>query len=130
VYPVLFNLGQLTVHTYGFLIAIGFLTAVWIVRTLAIRSGLDANRVVDLCFCCLLSGFVGARLLYVITQWSVFASDPVSIFKFWEGGLVFYGGPLMAFPVGMLFLRFYRMPSGRLLLWPTYGHELWHPPVL
>lgn len=92
------------------MIAMGFLISVWVGRSLAVSSGLDANRIVDLGFCCLLSGFVGARLLYVLTQWSFFAQEPSAIFKFWEGGLVFYGGPLFAFPAGLWFVRRYKMP--------------------
>lgn len=92
------------------MIALGFLSSIAVAKALAKRSGLDVNRVVDLAFCCLVSGFIGARLLYVLTQWSYFSRDLSSIFKFWEGGLVFYGGPLFAFPAGLWFVRRYKMP--------------------
>ena len=38
-----------------------------------------------------------ARLLYVITNASKFAEDPIELFKVWEGGLVAYGGMIGGF---------------------------------
>ncbi len=104
-YPLLFNIGSIPVHTYGFLIALGFLTAVYVARCLALRAGLAVDKVIDLAFLCLLSGFLGARLLFVITRWDYFMQVPMDIFRVWEGGLVFYGGPLVAAPVAIWFMR-------------------------
>ncbi len=47
-HPVLFQLGPLTVHTYGFLIAVGFLVAVQVIKRLAAKAQLDIDRVLDL----------------------------------------------------------------------------------
>src|SRR5688500_15103967 len=97
-HPVLINLGPIPIHTYGFLIAIGFLIAVSIIRKLSTRTKIDVERVLDLTFWCLLVGFVGCRTLFVITRFSDFAERPLDIFKVWEGGLVFFGGPIAVIP--------------------------------
>ena len=109
-YPLLFKIGPFPIHTYGFLIALGFLMAVAVIRRLAERSKLDVERTLDLTFWCLLVGFAGARLLYIITRFSSFAADPMSVFRVWEGGLVFLGGPLAVLPFLAWYLRKHRLP--------------------
>ncbi len=104
-HPILFNIGPLPIHTYGFLIAIGFLMAVQIVKTLATRSRLDVDRILDLSFWCLMLGFLGARILFIITRWRHFMENPIDIFKVWEGGLVFLGGLVLVVPFAIFYVR-------------------------
>jgi phosphatidylglycerol---prolipoprotein diacylglyceryl transferase len=112
-YPLLAKLGPIPIHTYGFMIAIGFLVAVFVVRRLATRSRLDAERVLDLTFWSLLVGFVGCRILFIITRWSYFATDPLAMFKVWEGGLVFLGGPIAVVPFVVWYVRRHKLPMWR-----------------
>jgi phosphatidylglycerol:prolipoprotein diacylglycerol transferase len=95
-HPLLFELhfGDLTIpfHTYGLMIAIGFILGVTTVRSLSKRSGIDPDQCADLAFWLLLLGFVGSRVLFILTRLSYFLSNPLDMFKVWEGGLVFFGG--------------------------------------
>ena len=104
-YPLLFNLGSVPIHTYGVMIAFGFLSSLVLASWLAKRDGLDPERILDLGFICILTGFIGARLLYVLTRLDYFMEDPSEIFKVWQGGLVFFGGPLAATPFAIWYLR-------------------------
>ncbi len=104
-HPLLFQLGPIPIHTYGFLIAIGFLVAVNVIKRLATRSNLDVERVLDLTFWSLVLGFLGARILFIITRFSAFMADPISMFKVWEGGLVFFGGPLLVVPFAVWYVK-------------------------
>lgn len=113
--PILFQIGPIPIHTYGLLIAIGFLLAMSLVGKFAKRAGLPADPVIDLAFMMLLVGFIGARVLFAFTQLSTFVSDPIAIFRVWEGGLVFYGGPLAAIPFGIWRLRKLGIPVWRAL---------------
>lgn len=112
-FPVLFKIGSFPIHTYGFLIAIGFLTAIQVVKHLSAKAGLDVEKILDLSFWCLAVGFVGARVLFVITRWDVFSHDPAAIFKIWEGGLVFFGGPIAALPFAVYYMRKHKIPLWR-----------------
>ena len=47
------------------------------------------------------AGVIGARLFYVLGQWNDFASDPISMFKIWEGGLTILGGALTGIVAGV-----------------------------
>jgi phosphatidylglycerol---prolipoprotein diacylglyceryl transferase len=113
VHPTLLHIGPFPVHTYGLLIAIGFLVSVQVIKFLSEKSKLNVDLILDLTFWNLLVGFLGARTLFVITRWESFMSDPLSIFKVWEGGLVFYGGPIFAIPLTIWFLRKNKLPLWR-----------------
>jgi len=42
----------------------------------------------------------------------MFMEDPIAMVKVWEGGLVFYGGPLAALPVAIWYIKSIRSRSG------------------
>ena len=109
-HPILIDLFGITIHTYGAMIAIGFLIAVALLRKLSQKDGLPVERMADLAFWALLVGFIGARALFIITRWDSFVADPIAIFKVWEGGLVFYGGPIAVMPFAVWYVRKHRLP--------------------
>src|SRR3989442_6329199 len=96
-------------HTYGLLVATAFLVAMQLAGRTARRAGLDRERVMDLCFWILLAAMVGSRVLFIIVNWQDYANDPGSIFAFWKGGLVFYGGFIRAVLVSVWYMRRHRM---------------------
>ena len=96
---------QIPLHTYGLLIATAFLVAMWLAGRSALRAGLDQDRVMDLCFWILVSAMIGSRVLFIIVNWDEYAADPLSIFAFWKGGLVFYGGFIGATAFSIYYMR-------------------------
>ncbi|MEE8106247.1 MAG: prolipoprotein diacylglyceryl transferase, partial [Planctomycetota bacterium] len=69
--------------------------------------------VFDLGMWLLLSGIVGARLLYVLLNYGEYADTPSTMFAIWQGGLVWYGGMILALPVGLFLMRRYKMPIAK-----------------
>jgi len=110
VYPILFRLGSLNIYAYGFFVAIGFILGFLLAARRGHQEGIPFERMVDLLFCTVLSAIIGSRLLYVLINLDYFRSHPFQIFRIWEGGLVFYGGLLLAVAVSMGYLKFYRLP--------------------
>ncbi len=104
-HPILFSIGSFPIHSYGVLIAIGFVLAVLHIKHNAKQLNWNTEQIVDYCFVSLLVGFVGARSVFVITQFEYFLSNPLEVFYVWEGGLVFYGGPLAVIPLTIWFAR-------------------------
>jgi phosphatidylglycerol:prolipoprotein diacylglycerol transferase len=105
-------------HTYGLMIALGFLVGMQLGAREARRidvskeGGFD-QFILDLTFWILVVSIVGARLLFIIVEWNdVYARDPLKIFKVWEGGFVFYGG----FIAAVLFSVVYCRRNGRSFL--------------
>ena len=107
------RLSFIQLHTYGVLVAIGFLLGIILAVREARRVGEDPERILDLAFWLLLAAMLGARLLYVGIHWGEFAEDfkttkiwyQWKVFRLWEGGLLFYGGLTLAVAVSLLFVR-------------------------
>ena len=121
-HPILFKIGPLTLHTYGLLISTGVLLAVALAVRQARREGEDPQKMLDLAFYLLLASIVGSRLLYVLISYGDYLVRPWAIFKLWEGGLVFYGGFVLALMVGIWYLDRHRLP-----LWKTA--DIWAAPL-
>jgi len=103
--------GPLTLHTYGMLVALGFLVGLIVVMRGARREGLPSEPILDLAFVVVLAAIVGSRLLYVLFNLRDYLADPVRAFKIWEGGLVFHGGLLLAIPTCLYVMRRSRLPA-------------------
>jgi phosphatidylglycerol:prolipoprotein diacylglycerol transferase len=106
------NLSQplaVPVHTYGILVAGGFLVAMSMAARAAERAGLDKEKVLDLSFGILVAAMIGSRVLFIIVNWDEYAHDLVGIFEFWKGGLVFYGGFIGAVLFSIWYMRRHRM---------------------
>ena len=91
-YPIFLQLGSLVIHTYGVLVALGFLAAIILASTRAQEYGLDRDFIFDLSFWILVSALIGARALEVLANFPYYRLDPIRIVKIWEGGLSFFGG--------------------------------------
>lgn len=104
-HPVLLKIGPITLHTYGFMIAVGFLAAMFLAVREAKLQGIDHEKIMDLCFYMIIVGVVTSRIPYVIFNWHEFAPNPIEIIKMWGGGLVFYGGFLGALAVYLFYSR-------------------------
>lgn len=104
-FPTLFKIGPLTLRTYGLLVAVGFFVALQYLLRRARRGGMAENRLLDLVLYSVVAGLLGARIAYVIFNWSFYATRLSDIFKLWEGGLVFYGGFIAAAVTVIVYVR-------------------------
>ncbi len=96
----------LPIKTYGFCMALGFLAAWQVVAWLCRRTGREPEPLSNLLMLMLVSGIVGARLEYVREFWGrEFAANPLAVLKVWQGGLVFYGGLILAILVFFVWCR-------------------------
>jgi phosphatidylglycerol:prolipoprotein diacylglycerol transferase len=111
----LLKLGPLTVYSYGAMLALAFIAGTFLAASRAQRSGLDRNKIVDLIFFILISSLAGARLLFVALNWSYYSVHFPGIFQIWEGGLVFYGGLILALGVCVWFVKKNQLPLGKVL---------------
>lgn len=109
-FRTLFQLGPLSVHTYGVMLAIAFWLGIELSARAARRHGIDETRIIDLGIVILVSSVVGSRLLYVVTHLSEYRGDWLGVVRVWEGGLVFYGGLIAGMVFGIGFLLKKRMP--------------------
>jgi phosphatidylglycerol:prolipoprotein diacylglycerol transferase len=113
-YPVLLRFGPLTIHTYGLLLAVGFLIGMGIALRQAKKEGIPSDKILDLGFYILLAAIVGSRLFFILINLGHYIQNPLDIFKIWEGGLVFYGGVILAIPTVIWYVK-----KNRLGIWNT-----------
>ena len=109
-YPILFKIGSINIYSYGVMIAIGFSVAIYLARQQAEKEGFDGDRIIDLGLYILLAGIIGARLLYVLTNLSEYREYPLEIIMLNHGGLVIYGGIILATFTGIFFLSKRKIP--------------------
>ena len=96
-HPDLISIGFLHIKTYGACMVLGFLVAWQVISWLCRRTGRNAEPLSNLLMLMMVTGIVGARAAYVIEHWSSeFAAHPGQIIRVDQGGLMFYGGLILA----------------------------------
>ena len=113
-YPRLFELGPITVYTYGVLLAAAYLLGLRLAMNRATARGLDHAKVLDLGIYIIISALIGAKLLLLITEFRTFTADPAELLTLARSGGVFYGGLILAVSVALWYIRRTGLP-----LWTT-----------
>lgn len=115
-HPILFELGPLSVRTYGLLLAVSFLVGIILALRRSRARGLDQNKMINMSLLIMLAGIVGARIMYVIPHWNEFSANPLDIVSPFQSsgsigltGLTMYGGFIAAVLVSILYLRVNRL---------------------
>ena len=109
-HPILFKLGPITIYTYGVMLALAFLAAIYVAGREAERLGLPKGKFYDLCFYIVVAALLGSRLLFVILEPRAFFSHPLDTLALWKGGLDFQGGLILVLIVAFFFIRRQRWP--------------------
>jgi phosphatidylglycerol---prolipoprotein diacylglyceryl transferase len=108
-FPNLFKIGNLVIHTYGVLIALGIFLSARYVLGHAKSTKLSEGQLLDLILYSAMAGIIGARIAYVIANWGHYSVNFLEIFKIWEGGLIYYGGLIAG---ALVFLIYTRIKGG------------------
>jgi phosphatidylglycerol---prolipoprotein diacylglyceryl transferase len=111
-FPKLISIGSFFIPTYGTLVAIGFLAALWVVTRLAKRAKLPSERVTNLAIYCALAGLAGAKLFMILFDFKSYWNDPRSLFSLstLQAAGVYQGGFVVAFAVALLYMRRQHLP--------------------
>lgn len=90
--------GSVAVPTYLLAISLIYSSMLfWVVRRAA-SFYLQKRITLDLSLAVMVGGFLGARLLHVVYEEpKYYLENPLNVFRFWQGGFVFYGGFFGAF---------------------------------
>ena len=107
---------SLRIYGYGLMMVLGFLSAISIARWRARRMGESPDVMTQIGILSLVGGVLGARLAYVIQHWETqFARNPSlgNILNISSGGLIYYGGLILASLTVIGFLLIKRLPIRR-----------------
>lgn len=115
--PELFEIPflNLTIKSYGLMMVIGFIAAIFLIRRLSRNLGHNPDHITNAALYSLVSGIVGARAFYVIHYWDSFQGRFWSIFAVWEGGLELLGGVILAVSIIIFYMYTQKLPIRRYL---------------
>ena len=112
-FPRLFHIGSFNVPTYGLLVATGVLIGLWISVRNSEKQGINGEHAWNLGILVVLCGIVGAKILYIVVDWSYYMAHPSEIFSLGtlQAGGVFSGGLLGALAAAIWYIRKNHMPA-------------------
>ncbi|GMW00138.1 MAG: prolipoprotein diacylglyceryl transferase [Candidatus Hydrogenedentota bacterium] len=116
-YPTLLKLGPIAFHSYGLMMAIAFLTAIFFIRRDAKKYDLNADVLIDGAFWTLILGLLGTRIFHIVmfpeayfNPMFTWKQSLVNMIAVWRGGLVFQGAIPFALPFLWWWLRKNKLP--------------------
>ena len=116
-FPELFEVPFIhtTIKTYGAMMVIGFLCAMFLLRRLARKVGENPDHMTNVALYALIAGVLGARIFYVAHHYDHFRGSLLSMLAVWQGGLEFLGGVILAIAVIVFYMLHYKLSAFRYL---------------
>lgn len=85
------QIGPLTLHMYGIMIAIGYVSALFICEKRAKKRDMNTDVLYGIFWCAVIGGALGSKILYYTVNIKDVIADPSIILNF-QNGWVVYGG--------------------------------------
>ena len=92
---------------------LGLVAGVFAGAYVAQSTGVNPDRFGAAILILVIPALVGARLLFVLTHWDIYARDIPRIWRRSEGGMAMYGGLIMAVPLSIPLLAAMGLPFGK-----------------
>ncbi len=105
-FPIIFSFGPLVIYTWGVLLIIGIITAIYIFWRRATVEGYEEEKILDMAALSVFGGFLGSRVMWYLLHITEFNGDifrVVSIFSY--PGFSFWGGIVGAGLVGWWYAK-------------------------
>ncbi len=106
------------IYGYGLMLVLGFLSGIWLAHWRAKRMGENHETITVVGILSLVGGILGARIAFVIQNWSQFTQSHkglMGLLDVTSGGLIYYGGVLLATLMVVCYLRSKRIAIRRYL---------------
>lgn len=109
-YPILINLGRVKVYSWGFMLALAVLIAIFGISKIFKVEGYDPDHVMDMVIILVLLGLMGSRMAYIVMfEWQDFLAHPSIFYSLSNGGfsgLVWYGGFTASVLAFVIYIRY------------------------
>lgn len=90
---------------YGIVIAFGMLMGYLVAQWQAKRTNQDPELYLDFAMIAIILSVIGARIYYVVFEWSYYSQYPAQILNIRNGGLAIYGGVITAILTAIVFCK-------------------------
>jgi phosphatidylglycerol:prolipoprotein diacylglycerol transferase len=111
--PIALQLGPISIHWYGIIMATAILAAAWLGTAETRRRGENPEIAWSMLLWAIVGGVAGARLYHVIHQWDFYSANISLIPQVWNGGLGIPGAVAGGAAAVWLYTRLHGLPTGR-----------------
>ena len=111
--PIALQLGPLSVHWYGIIMATAILAGAWLGTNEARRRGENPEVGWSMLLWTVAGGVIGARIYHVIHQWDFYSANISLIPAVWNGGLGIPGAVVGGVTAIWAYTRVRHLPTGR-----------------
>ena len=108
--PGTYTIFGLTLHWYGTIIAVGFLLAYLYADHRTKDFGMTSDNFLSALICAVPAAIIGARLYYVVFNYSIYKDNFWDVFKIWKGGIAVYGSIIGAIIGVLIYCRVKKTP--------------------
>lgn len=102
---VAFTIFGVDIMWYGILMATGMILGVLLALREAKRVGISEDDILNLAIIGIPCGLLGARLYYVIFNWSWYSQHPTEILNFRGGGMAIHGALIGGILAGLIYTQ-------------------------
>lgn len=100
-----FSIFGIDIAYYGIIIAISMLVGFLVVSWQAKRTNQNTETYLDFAVIAIVLSVIGARVYYVIFNWSIYEDNPLLVFNLRNGGIAIYGGVITACITAFVYCR-------------------------
>jgi phosphatidylglycerol:prolipoprotein diacylglycerol transferase len=106
-FPKIVDLGPITIHTYGLLLAAAFICGIWISSRIAAKNGVEPDCVWNMGLIIIFSALVGAKIILFFSDIRYYSDNPREIFSLstLRSSGVYYGGLFLALASAIWYLK-------------------------
>lgn len=110
-HPILLDLGFFKIPTYGVLVALAYISAVfWVKRKIHKMPGMTEDKFWTLIYGMFFGAVIGGKILFILVEWRAFQSGELGFFRDFRYGFVFYGGLIGGLLSAIFFLKRLKIP--------------------
>jgi phosphatidylglycerol---prolipoprotein diacylglyceryl transferase len=105
-FPKILDMGPVTIHTYGLLLAAAFIIGIWVTSRNAQKVGIHPDSVWNMGLFVIFAALVGAKLLLIFSDYRYYSQNPREIFSLstLRSTGIYYGGLLLAIASSALYI--------------------------
>ena len=103
--PEICHIGPFTIFSYGLMLVLAFFVCIYLASFQAKKEGVDPDTIFNICFFVFIFGIIGARIFYVLSDFSFYLHNPLEIIMLQHGGMAWFGGLIFGSAAAIVFIR-------------------------
>ncbi len=112
---VALDLGFIQIYWYSIMILLGMLIGLFVIIKEIKRQKISIDQFINMAFYAIIIGIIGARIYYVVFNWSYYSNNLLEILEVWNGGLAIHGGILFGGIFILLYCHKHKINTYRIL---------------